>query len=92
MKSQLATPQEGARSYRSGSGLAGLPVPGALPEADERTLKPYVVIGEDTYTVITAKNRLQLFREEQLFLDEPRGLGTSTGLRVYLAGRFHADS
>jgi pimeloyl-ACP methyl ester carboxylesterase len=35
-------------------------------------LKRYVVIGEGTHTVIMEKNRMQLFREVQLFLDEPR--------------------
>jgi pimeloyl-ACP methyl ester carboxylesterase len=35
-------------------------------------LKRYVVIGEGTHTVIMEKNRMQLFREVQLFLDEPK--------------------
>jgi hypothetical protein len=30
-----------------------------------------VEIGEGTHTVIMEKNRMQLFREVQLFLDEP---------------------
>jgi hypothetical protein len=30
-----------------------------------------VEIGEGTHTVIMDKNRMQLFREVQLFLDEP---------------------
>ncbi len=34
--------------------------------------KRYVEIGEGTHTVIMEKNRMQLFREVQLFLDEPR--------------------
>ena len=34
--------------------------------------KRYVVIGEGTHTVIMEKNRMQLFREVQLFLEEPR--------------------
>jgi len=34
-------------------------------------LKRYVVIGEGTHSVIMEKNRMQLFREVQLFLDEP---------------------
>ena len=34
--------------------------------------KRYVEIGEGTHTVIMEKNRLQLFREVQLFLDEPK--------------------
>jgi pimeloyl-ACP methyl ester carboxylesterase len=35
-------------------------------------LKRYVVIGEGTHTVIMERNRIQLFREVQLFLDEAR--------------------
>lgn len=35
-------------------------------------LKRYVVIGEGTHTVIMERNRMQLFREVQLFLDEAR--------------------
>jgi pimeloyl-ACP methyl ester carboxylesterase len=35
-------------------------------------LKRYVVIGEGTHTVLLERNRMQLFREVQLFLDEPR--------------------
>jgi len=34
--------------------------------------KRYVEIGEGTHTVIMEKNRMQLFREVQLFLDEPQ--------------------
>src|SRR2546425_93704 len=34
--------------------------------------KRYVVIGEGTHTVVMEKNRMQLFREVQLFLDEGR--------------------
>jgi pimeloyl-ACP methyl ester carboxylesterase len=34
-------------------------------------LKRFVEIGEGTHTVIMEKNRMQLFREVQLFLDEP---------------------
>ena len=33
--------------------------------------KRYVEIGEGTHTVIMEKNRMQLFREVQVFLDEP---------------------
>ena len=33
--------------------------------------KRLVEIGEGTHTVIMEKNRMQLFREVQLFLDEP---------------------
>lgn len=33
--------------------------------------KRYVQIGEGTHTVIMEKNRMQLFREVQSFLDEP---------------------
>ena len=32
----------------------------------------YEVIGEGTHTVIMEKNRMQLFREVQLFLDESK--------------------
>jgi pimeloyl-ACP methyl ester carboxylesterase len=32
--------------------------------------KRYVEIGEGTHTVIMEKNRMQLFREVQMFLDE----------------------
>ena len=32
--------------------------------------KRYVEIGEGTHTVIMEKNRMQLFREVQVFLDE----------------------
>jgi len=35
------------------------------------TRKRLVLIGEATHTVIMEKNRMQLFREVQLFLDEP---------------------
>jgi pimeloyl-ACP methyl ester carboxylesterase len=35
-------------------------------------LKRYVVIGEGTHTVMMERNRMQLFREVQLFLDETR--------------------
>jgi len=34
--------------------------------------KRYVVVGEGTHTVIMERNRMQLFREVQLFLDEGR--------------------
>ena len=34
--------------------------------------KRYVVIGEGTHTVVMERNRMQLFREVQLFLEEPR--------------------
>jgi pimeloyl-ACP methyl ester carboxylesterase len=35
-------------------------------------LKRYVVIGEGTHTILLERNRMQLFREVQLFLDEAR--------------------
>jgi len=35
--------------------------------------KRYIVIGEGTHTVVMERNRMQLFREVQLFLDEGRG-------------------
>jgi pimeloyl-ACP methyl ester carboxylesterase len=34
--------------------------------------KRYVVVGEGTHSILMEKNRLQLFREVQLFLEEPR--------------------
>jgi alpha-beta hydrolase superfamily lysophospholipase len=37
--------------------------------------KRLVQIGEGTHTVIMERNRAQLFREVQLFLDEPAGTG-----------------
>jgi len=41
-----------------------------LPLLKNAPAKRYVEIGEGTHTVIMEKNRLQLFREVQLFLDE----------------------
>jgi fermentation-respiration switch protein FrsA (DUF1100 family) len=35
-------------------------------------LKRHVVIGEGTHAVLLERNRMQLFREVQLFLEEPR--------------------
>ena len=35
-------------------------------------MKRLVVIGEGTHSIVAEKNRLQLFREVQLFLDEGR--------------------
>ncbi len=35
-------------------------------------IKRYVIVGEGTHTVIMERNRMQLFREVQLFLDETR--------------------
>jgi pimeloyl-ACP methyl ester carboxylesterase len=43
-----------------------------LPLLTNAPAKRYVEIGEGTHTVIMEKNRLQLFREVQLFLDEPK--------------------
>jgi len=34
-------------------------------------VKRYVEIGEGTHSIIMEKNRLQLFQEVQLFLDDP---------------------
>lgn len=42
-----------------------------FPLLKNAPLKRYVEIGEGTHTVIMEKNRMQLFREVQLFLDEP---------------------
>ena len=36
------------------------------------TLKRHVVIGQGTHAVLLERNRVQLFREVQLFLEEPR--------------------
>jgi pimeloyl-ACP methyl ester carboxylesterase len=41
-----------------------------FPLLKNASAKRYVEIGEGTHTVIMEKNRLQLFREVQLFLDE----------------------
>lgn len=35
--------------------------------------KRCVVIGEGTHTIILEKDRLQLFREVQIFLEDPAG-------------------
>ena len=43
-----------------------------FPRLTNAPWKRYVVIGEGTHTVVMEKNRMQLFREVQLFLDEPR--------------------
>jgi pimeloyl-ACP methyl ester carboxylesterase len=42
-----------------------------FPLLKNAPVKRYVEIGEGTHTVIMEKNRMQLFREVQLFLDEP---------------------
>lgn len=41
-----------------------------FPLLTNAATKRYIVIGEGTHTVIMEKNRMQLFRETQLFLDE----------------------
>ena len=41
-----------------------------LPKLTGAPYKPYVEIGEGTHTIIMEKNRMNLFREVQLFLDE----------------------
>ena len=46
---------------------------------EKLTNAPYkrrIIIGEGTHTVIMERNRMQLFREVQLFLDEPRSMST----------------
>jgi pimeloyl-ACP methyl ester carboxylesterase len=46
----------------------------ALPYFAGLASAPYnrlVMIGEGTHSVMMEKNRMQLFREVQLFLDEP---------------------
>ena len=42
-----------------------------FPKLVNAPYKRFVTIGEGTHSVIMEKNRLQLFREVQLFLDEP---------------------
>ena len=44
---------------------------GLFPKLVNAPYKRLVVIGEGTHSVIMEKNRMQLFREVQLFLDEP---------------------
>ena len=41
-----------------------------FPLLKNAPVKRYVEIGEGTHTVIMEKNRMQLFREVQMFLDE----------------------
>ena len=41
-----------------------------FPRLVNAPYKRYVEIGEGTHTVIMEKNRMQLFREVQLFLDD----------------------
>jgi alpha-beta hydrolase superfamily lysophospholipase len=36
------------------------------------TRKRLVIVGEATHTMLLEKNRMQLFREVQTFLEEPR--------------------
>ncbi len=43
-----------------------------FPLLKNAPVKRYVEIGEGTHTVIMEKNRMQLFREVQIFLDETR--------------------
>src|SRR5438270_6977426 len=52
-----------------------LPTPMARAVFEKLTAAPYkrfVEIGEGTHTIIMEKNRMQLFREVQTFLEEPR--------------------
>jgi pimeloyl-ACP methyl ester carboxylesterase len=52
-----------------------LPTPMSLAVFERLTSAPYrrlVQIGEGTHTVIMERNRMQLFREVQAFLDEPQ--------------------
>ena len=44
-----------------------------FPRLINAPYKRLVMIGEGTHIIFTEKNRLQLFREVQLFLDEPAG-------------------
>jgi pimeloyl-ACP methyl ester carboxylesterase len=43
---------------------------GLFPLLTNAATKRYIVIGEGTHSVIMEKNRMQLFKETQLFLDE----------------------
>ena len=57
------------------SGDADTPLVMSLDLFEKLTNAPYqrrVIIGEGTHTVIMERNRMQLFREVQVFLDEPR--------------------
>jgi alpha-beta hydrolase superfamily lysophospholipase len=44
---------------------------GLFAEMKNAPYKSYLEIGEGTHTVLVEKNRLQLFRAVQSFLDEP---------------------
>jgi alpha-beta hydrolase superfamily lysophospholipase len=50
-------------TYMAQAGFAGL---------KNTPLKRLVMIGEGTHSIVMEKNRLQLFREVQLFLEEPK--------------------
>ncbi|HYN14302.1 MAG TPA: hypothetical protein VES66_00760, partial [Terriglobales bacterium] len=41
-----------------------------LARLTKARLKRYVLIGEGTHTVVLERNRMQLFREAQLFMEE----------------------
>jgi len=43
-----------------------------FPQLVNAAPKRMVVIGESTHSVIMEKNRMQLFREVQMFFDEAR--------------------
>ena len=62
--------QRGRSCCRGGPGHAGLHGGNAVPVLTGAPYKRYVEIGEGTHTVIMEKNRMSLFREVQLFLDE----------------------
>lgn len=46
--------------------------PGGFARLTNAPVKRLVTIGEGTHAVVLEKNRFQLFREVQLFLEEPR--------------------
>ena len=53
-----------------GPGYTGLHGAGLAAKTDWRAYKRYVELGEGTHTIIMEKNRMNLFREVELFLDE----------------------
>ena len=61
-----------------------LPTPMARAVFEKLTAAPFkrfVEIGEGTHTIVMEKNRLQLFREVQTFLEEPRDVQPASASR-----------
>ncbi|MFL5434777.1 MAG: alpha/beta hydrolase [Myxococcales bacterium] len=61
-----------------------LPTPMARAVFEKLTAahyKRFVEIGEGTHTIIMEKNRMQLFREVQMFLEEPKEISTVVSLK-----------